>query len=97
MYDDIFDMAMDQQLLTALNIKTTDYSKLPLWAELQAIPESAIRTLEEQLSAKNLLRFEHLYSEPIGYHFIKIFLEIEHSIVMSLRLFSVSIHSEPKF
>jgi len=74
------DITMDQQLLTALSIKTTYYTKLPVWNELHAITNNELNNLEQELAARNNLRFEYLYNEPIGYFFIKTFLEIEHSI-----------------
>eukprot|EP01084_Bolivina_argentea_P047385 87302_1 len=80
MYDDIIDLAMDQQLLTAINTSSDNSSRLPVWRELFSKSKEDLESIRSQLSADNLLTFDIIFEEPIGYYFIKSYLKSQHSI-----------------
>lgn len=80
MYDDIIDLAMDQQLLTEINTKTVNYKRLPIWEELHSKTDGEMEDFQRSLSEQNLLNFKNVFGEPIGFHFIKSYLESQHSV-----------------
>eukprot|EP01084_Bolivina_argentea_P291465 500936_1 len=81
MYNDIIDLAMDQQLIHAINSQLKiDYKRLPIWRELHSKTEQDIKAFEHKLDNTNCLTFDSVFNEPIGYFFIKLYLESQHSI-----------------
>merc|ERR1719410_1920992 len=60
--------------------KLIDYKSLPLWQDLDAITEEEIRECEADLIKQNVIKFDIVFNEPIGYHFIKSYLETQHSV-----------------
>ena len=80
MYDDIIDLVMDQQLLTEINTKTVNYKRLPIWEELHSKTDAEMEELQQSLSDQNMLTFDRVFREPIGFHFIKSYLESQHSV-----------------
>lgn len=92
MYDDIIDLAMDQQLLTEINTKTVNYKRLPIWEELHSKTDSEMEQLQQSLSDQNLLTFNHVFREPIGFHFLKSYLESQHSVDKAVFVRDVEIY-----
>eukprot|EP01084_Bolivina_argentea_P012159 22784_1 len=90
MYDDIIHLAMDQQLLTEIRERDSNYKKLPLWRELQK--NESTSELEEELQSSGLLTFETIFHEPVGYHLMKSFLETEHSVDKAVFIADVEIY-----
>jgi len=81
MFDDIVDMAMDQQLLSELNKDDNlDYSALPVWKELHAQTAQDVEVLHAMLENKDELTLEYMFNEPIGYYWLKSFLDSQHSV-----------------
>eukprot|EP00483_Globobulimina_turgida_P001948 UN01950 len=81
MYNDIIDLAMDQQLISAKNAKVkTDYKRLPIWKELHSKTEQEIRAFEDKLENENYISFNRLFNEPLGYYFFTLYLQSQHSI-----------------
>lgn len=89
MYDDIIHLAMDQQLLTEIRERDSNYKKLPLCRELQKNESTA--DLEQQLSNDGDLCFEKVFHEPVGYHLMKSFLSSEHSVDKAVFIADVEI------
>eukprot|EP01083_Nonionella_stella_P012383 35146_1 len=90
MYDDIIHLAMDQQLLTEIRERDSNYKKLPLWRELQKTDST--QELEEELSSAGELTFESVFHEPVGYHLMKSFLRSEHSVDKAVFLADVEVY-----
>eukprot|EP00486_Rosalina_sp_Unknown_P011036 CAMPEP_0201592598 /NCGR_PEP_ID=MMETSP0190_2-20130828/190453_1 /ASSEMBLY_ACC=CAM_ASM_000263 /TAXON_ID=37353 /ORGANISM="Rosalina sp." /LENGTH=379 /DNA_ID=CAMNT_0048051449 /DNA_START=68 /DNA_END=1208 /DNA_ORIENTATION=+ len=100
MYDDIIDLAMDQQLLTEIN-NQIDYRALPIWRELQLRTDEEIKTLEQKLNNNERLAFDHLFREPIGFYFIKSYLQTQHSVdkavfIRDVAVYKTLIHPEAR-
>jgi len=89
MYDDIIHLAMDQQLLTEIRERDSNYKKLPLCRELQKNESTA--ELEQQLTDDGDLSFEKVFHEPVGYHLMKSFLSSEHSVDKAVFIADVEI------
>eukprot|EP00484_Ammonia_sp_Unknown_P018451 CAMPEP_0197040342 /NCGR_PEP_ID=MMETSP1384-20130603/17069_1 /TAXON_ID=29189 /ORGANISM="Ammonia sp." /LENGTH=646 /DNA_ID=CAMNT_0042471083 /DNA_START=151 /DNA_END=2091 /DNA_ORIENTATION=+ len=92
MYDDIIHLAMDQQLLTEIRERDSNYKKLPLWRELQKNETTQLQELEQQLQGKGLLTFETIFHEPVGYHLMKSFLQTEHSVDKAVFIADVEVY-----
>ena len=90
MYDDIIHLAMDQQLLTEIRERDSNYKKLPLWRELQKNDSTDL--LEQQLADAGALTFENVFREPVGYHLMKSFLRTEHSVDKAVFIADVNIY-----
>ena len=90
MYDDIIHLAMDQQLLTEIRERDSNYKKLPLWRELQKTESTA--ELEQQLQDEGSLTFETVFHEPVGYHLMKSFLQTEHSVDKAVFIADVEVY-----
>eukprot|EP00486_Rosalina_sp_Unknown_P000958 CAMPEP_0201567764 /NCGR_PEP_ID=MMETSP0190_2-20130828/8393_1 /ASSEMBLY_ACC=CAM_ASM_000263 /TAXON_ID=37353 /ORGANISM="Rosalina sp." /LENGTH=648 /DNA_ID=CAMNT_0047988113 /DNA_START=111 /DNA_END=2057 /DNA_ORIENTATION=+ len=90
MYDDIIHLAMDQQLLTEIRERDSNYKKLPLWRELQKNESTA--ELEQQLQEQGSLTFETVFHEPVGYHLMKSFLQTEHSVDKAVFIADVEVY-----
>ena len=90
MYDDIIHLAMDQQLLTEIRERDSNYKKLPLWRELQKNESTAM--LEQELMDNGLMTFEHVFHEPVGYHLMKSFLQTEHSVDKAVFIADVEVY-----
>jgi len=90
MYDDIIHLAMDQQLLTEIRERDSNYKKLPLWRELQK--NDSTQLLEQQLADAGALTFENVFKEPVGYHLMKSFLRTEHSVDKAVFIADVNIY-----
>ena len=72
MYEDIVHMALDHQLVSELTQPRLNYRKLPIWKQLQRADET--NEMRESLRRGNLLNFESIFDEPVGYHCLKGFL-----------------------
>lgn len=90
MYDDIIHLAMDQQLLTEIRERDSNYKKLPLWRELQK--NDSTQLLEQQLTDQGALTFENVFKEPVGYHLMKSFLRTEHSVDKAVFIADVNVY-----
>ena len=90
MYDDIIHLAMDQQLLTEIRERDSNYKKLPLWRELQK--NESTQELETQLQEQGSLTFESVFHEPVGYHLMKSFLQTEHSVDKAVFIADVEVY-----
>jgi len=90
MYDDIIHLAMDQQLLTEIRERDSNYKKLPLWRELQK--NDSTHELEHQLQEQGHLTFDSVFHEPVGYHLMKSFLQTEHSVDKAVFIADVEIY-----
>eukprot|EP01084_Bolivina_argentea_P064387 117433_1 len=90
MYDDIIHLAMDQQLLTEIRERDSNYKKLPLWRELQK--NESTQVLEAQLQENGFMTFEHVFHEPVGYHLMKSFLQTEHSVDKAVFIADVEVY-----
>ena len=78
MYDDIIDLAMDQQLLTEIN-NSINLKQLPIWRELHSRTDEEIKTLEQNLivNASYILIMYFVNSLIL---FMKSYLKTEHSV-----------------
>ena len=81
---------MDQQLLTEIRERDSNYRKLPLWRELQK--NESTQELEKQLLDEGQLNFEAVFHEPVGYHLMKSFLQTEHSVDKAVFLSDVEVY-----
>eukprot|EP01084_Bolivina_argentea_P255072 428931_1 len=97
MFEDLIEIAMDQQFIQAIGNGTATNNKLlPIWRELLSKAEDEMEELESKLCDEHKLTFDVLFNEILGHYFIAQYLKSQHSIDKAVFIQDVNIFKSIK-